>query len=31
MMQTVTSPKAESPEQVNTKSQFNWGELNKLL
>jgi HK97 family phage prohead protease len=31
MMPTVTSPKAESPEQVNTKSQFNWGELNKLL
>ena len=31
MMPTVTSPKAENIEQVNVKSQFNWGELNKLL
>lgn len=31
MMPTVTSPKAESAEQINVKSQFNWGELNKLL
>jgi hypothetical protein len=31
MMPTVSDPKAESTEQVNTKSKFNWGELNKLL
>lgn len=31
MMPTVTSPKTESIEQVNTKSQFNWDKLNQLL
>jgi len=31
MMPTVTSPKAESPKQVNVKSQFNWDKLNKLM
>jgi HK97 family phage prohead protease len=31
MMPTVIFPKSENIEQINTKSKFNWGELNKLL
>ena len=31
IMPTVTSPKTESTEQVNVKSQFNWDKLNNLL